>query len=427
MIFNNNSLKKVSLSKKLIHFFQKSISQGIAVPLTNPIFRLLWVGNFLSNLGTMMHAVAAAWLMTSLTTSPLLIGLVQTAFNLPVLLLGIPCGVLADLFDRRRLLIIAQCWMMAAALLMALVAGLGKMSPSSLLILLFLLGMGAALHFPTWLALLQNLVAQEHVPAAVSLNSIAFNLARTLGPALGGFCVYVLGAPLIFLANGLSFIAVLFGLKQVPPDRLSESTTTANDFFLSVVEIGSFMVASPRIAGLLVRLALFMVAGSGFWGLLPLIAREHLHLSANGYGGLLSAFGLGSILGALFLPRLRFWFSVDAIIATSSLVFTATLLLLVYASTITIAALAMAFVGLTWVLVIVNYNVSIQLTAPDHLKGRMISLYVVIFQGGIGLSSALAGWLAAQWGYQQSLMLGSAIVVASLLLIPFFPVPHEAD
>jgi predicted MFS family arabinose efflux permease len=181
------------------------------------------------------------------------------------------------------------------------------------------------------------------------------------------------------------------------------------------------------MGGLLLRLALFVVAGSGFWGLLPLIAREHLHLTASGFGGLLSVFGVGSILGALFLPRLRSRFSVDAIIAMSSLIFTTMLLLLASASTTITAAVALLFVGLTWVLIIVNYNVSIQLIAPDHLKGRAISLYVVIFQGGIGLSSALAGWLSVHWGYQRSLMLGCAIVTASLLLIPFFPVSREGD
>ncbi|MFZ4116816.1 MAG: MFS transporter, partial [Chthoniobacterales bacterium] len=238
--------------KDFIQKTSKSLSQGIAAPLVSPVFRLLWIGNFLSNLGTMMHAVAAAWLMTSLTTSPLLIGLVQTAFNLPVLLIGIPCGVFADLFDRRRLLIIAQCWMIVFALLTALMAGLGKISPYSLLAFIFSLGIGAALHFPTWLALLQNLVMEEHVPAAVSLNSMAFNLARTLGPALGGFLVHLLGAPLIFLANGLSFIAVLLGLLRVPVNCLPEMVEkqrTLHHFFRSLLEMGTFVIASRRLVG----------------------------------------------------------------------------------------------------------------------------------------------------------------------------------
>ncbi|HLB33179.1 MAG TPA: MFS transporter [Chthoniobacterales bacterium] len=405
------------------HFLTKALG-GVHAPLRNPIFRNLWIANFLSNLGMIMHAVAAAWFMTSLTTSPLLVGLVQTAVNLPILLLGIPCGALSDLFDRRKLLIIAQWWMLSAAVLMAFFAALGRLSPGGLLALLFLLGIGTALHLPSWMALLQDLVIEEHVPAAVSLNSIGFNLARTLGPALGGFCVNLFGVSLVFFGNALSYLAVLFGLWRIPASLLPpppSEKVTFKALFHSLREAWSFLVKSRQLPGVLLRMSLFMVAGSGFWGVLPLLARDSLHLSASGYGGLLSAFGIGSVLGALFLPKLRDTISIDAIVATGILLFVGCLLLLAYSQKVMVVSFAMGVCGVAWIWVIVNYNVAIQLSAPAWIKGRMISLYVVIFQGGIGLGSAWTGWLANYVGCQTSLTLGAFLVLAGLLLIPIFP------
>ncbi len=401
-----------------------SSSSSIIAPLSNPLFKLLWIGNFLSNLGTMMHAIAAAWLMTSLTTSPWLIGLVQSAFSFPILLMGIPAGVFADLLDRRLLLIIAQCWMMFFVLLMSLLAVLGKMTPCSLLILLFLIGLGAALHFPTWLALLQDLVPPNHLSAAVSLNSIAFNLARTMGPALGGLLVSILGAPMVFLANGLSFIAILLGLLRVPVKNrsiLNTSQGIMNSFFQSFLEIAIFLIKSNVLLGATLRFALFMMGGAGFLGLLPLLAKENFHLGASAFGELMSLFGVGSVLGALLLPRLRSTYSMDTIIVISSLIFSVILFFLTILKTIIMINALMVILGATWILVIVNYNIAIQLSASEELKGRAISIYVVIYQGGIALSSAWMGGVASHWGVASSLLLGGMTVILSLLLIPLLP------
>jgi len=210
-----------------------------------PAFRDLWIANFLSNLGTIMHSAAAAWLMTTLTTSPLLIGLVQTAASLPAFLFGMAGGALTDLVNRRRLLVFAQLWMMAMAALMAVMAWNGHLRPWQLLTLLLMLGMGSAVHLPGWQTLLQDLVTRDKMAAAVSLNSISFNLARSVGPAIGGFLVASVGAAAVFAMNAVSFFAVLAGLWRVPAHLVPtpEKKATPRAVMISLGEDGDFCAA----------------------------------------------------------------------------------------------------------------------------------------------------------------------------------------
>ena len=395
---------------------------GLA-PLMQPEFRDLWIANFLSNLGTIMHSAAAAWLMTTLTTSPLLIGLVQTAASLPAFLFGVAGGALTDLVNRRKLLVFAQLWMMAMAALMAVMAWNSHLQPWQLLALLLLLGMGSAVHLPGWQTLLQDLVTRDKMAAAVSLNSISFNLARSVGPAIGGFLVATIGAAAVFALNAFSFFAVLAGLWRVPSHLVPTPTkkATPKAVIISLGEGWKFLRASPLIGGILLRCAFFMITGSGVWALLPVIARDRLGTGASGYGLLLSSFGIGSTLGALFIPLLRKRFPIDGMVAVALLIFASCVVLVGQGRNTMTVATAMLVAGLSWIVVAVNHNVSVQSCSADWVRGRMISFYLLTFQGSLALGSWISGWVADRIGVSASVTLSGILCGCGVLLIRTFP------
>ena len=395
---------------------------GIA-PLRQPEFRDLWIANFLSNLGTIMHAAAAAWLMTTLTNSPLLIGLVQTAASLPAFLLGVAGGALTDLVNRRRMLVAAQLWMMATAGLMAVMAWNGHLHPWELLTLLLLLGMGSAIHLPGWQTLLQDLVTRDKVAAAVSLNSISFNLARAIGPALGGFLVGALGAAWVFAINAFSFFAVLAGLWRIPEHLVPQSKgkATPKAVLRSLREGWAFFRSSPTLRGILIRTSFFMLTGSGVWALLPVVARDHLGTGATGYGILLSAFGVGSVIGALFIPTMRRRFPIDPMVGICLLIFSACVVVVGLGRSPTLVAAAMLVAGLSWIMVAVNHNVSVQVCSPDWVRGRTISFYLLTFQGSLAIGSWITGWVADVAGIVVAVPLCGILCGCGVFLIPLFP------
>jgi MFS family permease len=400
----------------------KFLDHGTA-PLRQPEFRDLWIANFLSNLGTIMHGAAAAWLMTTLTHSPLLIGLVQTAASLPAFLLGMAGGVLTDLVNRRRLLVGAQLWMMTTAALMAVLAWSGQMKPAELLILLLLLGLGSAIHLPGWQTLLQDLVTRDKAAAAVSLNSISFNLARSIGPAVGGFLVGTFGAAWVFALNAVSFVAVLTGLHRIPAHLVppSRGRATPAAVIESLGQGWQFVRDSPLIGGILLRSGWFMLTGSGIWALLPVVARDHLHTGAGGYGLLLSAFGVGSVLGALFIPWLRRRFPIDRTVAICLLLFASSVFAMGFMRLLPLAMAAMFTAGLFWIVVAVNHNVSIQQCSPDWIRGRTISIYLMTFQGSLALGSWISGWIADEAGIRSAVLLSGLLCASGVLLIHRFP------
>jgi len=402
---------------------RENLFGGGLAPLRQPEFRELWFANFLSNLGTIMHGAAAAWLMTTLTDSPLLIGLVQTAASLPAFLLGLAGGALTDLANRRRLLIGAQLWMMATAALMAGMAWSGKLRPVELLILLLLLGLGSAIHLPGWQTLLQDLVTRDKAAAAVSLNSISFNLARAIGPALGGFLVGLFGAAWVFALNAFSFVAVLAGLRRIPEHLIVQSRGKATPaaVFRSLAEGWNFLRNSPRIGGILLRSGFFMLSGSGVWALLPIVARDHLGTGAAGYGLLLSAFGVGSVIGALFVPGLRRRFPIDVMVAVCLVLFSACVVVVGAGRSVPVVASAMLLGGLFWIVVAVNHNVSVQIASPDWVRGRTISFYLISFQGALAVGSWLSGWVADRAGIGTAVTLSGILCASGVFLIPFFP------
>jgi len=395
-----------------------SYVRSLISPLRIPIFRHLWIATMASNVGTLMQGVGSAWLMTSMTTSPLLVGLVPACVFLPTFFAGIWGGVLSDIVERRRLLIVTQSGMMACALLMAACTLGGLMTPLLLLAITFCLGFFNAMNLPAWQSQIQEMVPPEQVAAAVSLNSISFNTARSVGPAVGGVLVAVIGPASVFLLNAISFlgtILVLIGWKRPPQTKPRQAV------WASLREGFRFVIRSPLLRAPMIRVSAFALPGSAIWATLPLLAREGLGTGAAGYGLLLTAFGLGSISIAGLVPGLRARHHPDRIIGPAILVLSGVFLTLALSKNYLVVLAALFLGGLAWVGVLVQFNVAVQLASPEALRGRAMSFYLVFFQGSLGVGSAFNGWLAKLVGIPNALSLAGAFLLLGLVLLAAFP------
>jgi MFS family permease len=364
-------------------------------PLQEPLFRTLWIAAFTSNVGTWMQNVAAAWLMTSLTSSATLVALVQTSASLPIFLAGLLSGAIGDVVDRRKLLLVTQGWMMAVAGALGIITLLGATTPWALLLLTFALGLGAIMMAPTWQAIQPELVPREEFPQAVSLGAVSFNLARTVGPTLGGLVVAIASPGAVFLVNAASFLAVAIPIyrwqrptdeSMLPPERVTAAIWSGIRYVRN----------APAMRAVLVRASVFIFFASALWALLPLLAREQLGLGSGGYGLLLGCVGVGSVLGATVLPSLRRTFSQDKAVATATVLLAVAIGTLAYVHNVGLAGVAMVVGGVAWIAVLSSLNVSVQTFSPPWVRARSLSVYQLIFQGGTAIGSAFFG-LVAEW------------------------------
>jgi MFS family permease len=382
--------------------------------LREPLFRRLWVAALASNVGTWMQNVAAAWLMTELTSSAGAVALVQTATYLPMFLLGVFASALADVGDRRRLLLATQGGMTAVALLLGALTLTGEMTPPLLLAFTFAIGLGTALMLPAWQAVIPETVSQEAVPSAVALNAASINLARAAGPALGGIIVAVAAAGWVFVINALSFLGLMFVLyrwrrsrpeSRLPPERVLGAVRAG----------GRYIRHAPVLRAILVRTATFTIFGSAVWALLPLISRNELGLSSAGYGGLLACLGLGAVGGAGMLTRLRTLWSVDRLVLASGIVFAAVPLTLAYVKSVALVAAALVVGGFAWITILATLTTAATTLAPAWVRARALGSYLIVFQGAMALGSAAWGALAQRWGQAPTLAAaGCAGAIAAL-------------
>ncbi len=382
-------------------------------PLALPLFRAIWLAAFVSNLGTLMQGVAAAWLMTSLTTSAVPVALLTTAGSLPLFLVGLPAGALADVTDRRWLILVTQLWMLVVAGLIAGLSVLGWMTPWLLLALTFILGIGGALSAPAWQAVVPRLVPRSELAAAVALNSAGFNLARAVGPAIGGLIVAASGPAMVFLLNALSFLGIIAVIYWWKPEAADQPTGRER--------VGSAVVAglrytrySPPLRAVLIRTAAFIIAASALWALLPVIATRRLGLSAGGYGVMLGSIGVGAVGGAGILPRLRKRLSPDHIVALLTLVFAGGMCVLAYVQNLVVLNIALLGVGVAWLTVTSSLNVSAQTTVPAWVQARALGVYLLVFQGGFAAGSAVWGLVADYIGESRTLLAATAALVAGV-------------
>src|SRR4051794_15937288 len=289
-------------------------------PLRIRVYRVLWTAQLASNIGTWMQTVGAQWLMGSLSRDPLKVALVQTAMSLPIGLFAVPAGAVGDIFDRRRILLASQSFMLASAALLGALTVAGDTTAWLLLGLTFAVGAGQALTAPSWQAIQPELVDREEIPQASTLGGVNMNIARAVGPAIGGALVAVAGPGWVFLLNAASFLAVLAVLarwRRPEVERPLGSEQLPEAMPSGVRYVGG----SPRFRAVLARTGLFVIFAGALWALLPVVARDHLGLGSSGYGLLLGAIGLGALRGAVVLPGIRARLSVNAIVAVASVLF----------------------------------------------------------------------------------------------------------
>ena len=404
-----------------------AVGDGAFAPLKLPLFRDRWIASTVSGVGTWMQDTAGTWLMTALTSSPLLIALMQTAASLPVLLLGLLAGATADIYDRRRLLIYWQCWMLGAVAILAGLAFMGKVSPFTLLAFTFLLNVGSAMNNPAWQAIVPELVPQEQLPNAVTLNAASNNLARAVGPALGGLLVAAFahantGAAWVFALNSLSFAGVIWILWKWHRQPLFKSALPAERIAGSVRSGIRFVRFSPNLRGSLIRAFGFTFCVSCVWSLLALVAKRDLHQGAMGYGILNGSLGVGAVVAASVLARIRRKVDATTLLAATSIYYVAALvgLALVHRPIAVIAILLGA--GFAWTSAMSTLNVSVQLAAPGWVAARALGLYLMVFQGGMALGSVVWGAVAERTSVSTALLSAAAAMTLSLPFLLRIPV-----
>jgi predicted MFS family arabinose efflux permease len=368
----------------------------------------MWSAQFVSNIGSWMQTVAAQWLMLSLTTSAAYVALVQTAAGLPVVLFAVLAGTIGDLVDRRRFLLVTQFAMLAAAVALGALAIAGLVTPWVLLALLFAGGIGQALTAPTWQTLQPELVDPAERPQAISLGAVNQNLARAVGPAIGGILLAATSAGVVFFANAATFIAVIAVIAAWRAAARPAGTLPREHVSEAVRAGGRYVAASPALRVILLRAALFIFFASAIWALLPLIARSTLHLGSGGYGLLLGSVGIGAVAGAVLLPRLRARLSPAALLASGSVAMAAVALVLAFAHAAAADAVALVAGGAGWILALSTLNSLYQLSLPQWIKARGMSFYLVVFQGGNAIGSAVMGVLAGAAGLMATLVIAAA-------------------
>lgn len=383
-------------------------------PLRQPLFRSLWIASIASNIGTWMQNVGGAWLMTSLTPSPLMVALMQTATSLPVFLVGLPAGALADIVDRRRLLLFWQTWMLVAAALLGILTLFGATTPGILLGLTFALGLGSAMNAPAWQAIVPELVSRAQLTTAVTLNSAGFNVARAVGPALGGIIVAAASPAAVFLLNAASFlgvIAVIYFWQRQP-----RKSALPAERIVGAIRAGlRYMHHEPALRAVLVRTAVFIFSASGLWALLPLVAKKELKLGSFGYGVLLGCLGIGAVIGAFLLPKVRRKLSTHNLIIAATIIFALATLALAYVRNLGLVGAALMMGGLAWTTTMSSLNASTQLAVAPWVQARSLGFYQLVFQGGLASGSVVWGIIAERWGNSVALSGAALGLIVGLL------------
>ena len=394
-------------------------------PLGIALFRDRWIASTISAVGTWMQDTAGTWLMTVLTASPLLIALMQTVASLPDLLLGLLAGATADIFDRRRLLIFWQIWMLVSVAVLAVLTFLGHISPWALLAFTFLLNIGSAMNNPAWQAIVPELVPRELIPDTVSLNAASNNLARALGPALGGLMVAGFsrvhtGAGSVFFLNALSFAGVIWVLVQWKRTPLFKSALPAERIAGSIRSGLRYVRYSPRLQSSLIRAFTFTFFVSGIWSLLAVVAKRDLRAGALGYGVLNGSLGVGAVVAATQLPKIRKRFTADTILAASTIYQALTLVALALVHTPWVVIPMLLVSGFAWTSTMSQLNVSVQLAVPAWVQARALGTYLMTFQGGMALGSMTWGFVAEHGSTGRALLAAGAGLLVTLPMVRRF-------
>ncbi|GKQ34081.1 MFS transporter [Streptomyces sp. A012304] len=388
-------------------------------PLGARVFRALWIAQLVSNIGSWMQMVGAQWLLIGHDAA--LMTLVQTASSLPVMLLALPSGVVADRFDRRGVLLAAQVAMLAVSGTLAVLAFLDALTPVLLLVLTFLLGCGTALMGPAWQAIQPELVERRQLGQAAALGAVNMNLARAVGPAVGGVLVAWAGPGWVFAFNAASYLgiaAVLLLWRRSP----TAVPVPGGEKLLSALDAGRrYVWYAPGVRRILLRTALFIPGGGALWSLLPLVASRSLHLGPGGYGLLLGAVGAGAVAGAFVLPRVNRVLGANGTLACGALVFAGVLVVLATVRNTWPVAVSLLFAGVAWIAVLSTLNSAMQRRLPGWVRARGLAVYLLVFQGGQALTAPLWGALAERLGLTIPLLTASVLLLLSALSVRHRP------
>lgn len=391
-------------------------------PFRCRIFLLIWIASLVSNFGAVIQGVGASWLMTTLAPSPHIVALVQAATSLPIMLLSLPAGAAADVFDRRIVMLIAQTFMLVASTALAVASVIGIVGPGLLLALTFLVACGSALNGPAWQSSVGDQVPRSEISAAVSLNALNFNIARSVGPAIGGLLVALSGPQAAFLVNVLSYAGLILVLltwrnpkppSELPPERITSAIMTGVRYARH----------SSSIRRVVLRGTIFGLLGATLWALLPLVARDLLSGGPVVYGLLLGALGGGAILGALAAAWLRQRFPTELIVDGGSLAFGIASIVAAVSPTLAFTIPVLMIGGAAWVLTLSTFNISVQLSVPRWVVGRAVAVYQTTTFGGMALGSWFWGVVAYQIGLGPTLVGAGIGLGLSIALGAFFPLP----
>jgi len=384
-------------------------------PFASSAFFWVWLANTVSALGTWIQNTASAWIMTDLAPSPIMVSLVQAAAQLPVLLLALPAGALADLMDRKRHLILTNMLMLAASATLAIVAALGRVDATILLSLTALLAVGAALNNPAWAASVPLTVPRQSLAQALVLNSVGFNIARAIGPAVGGLILTVAGATAAFAANAatFAFVAVVVGILLTFP-RTQTTIDVPPERFLSAMRIGlAYALAGPVVRSTLVRSAAFFGCASAIWALLPLYVRQVLGLSSASFGLMMGVIGASAVLGGFIMPLLPKLFSRNNLIMLAGASCGLALVPLAVIPSATTAYAALLVFGIGWIVGASSLQATVRLATAPWVRARVLALYQAVFNGSMGLGAIFWGWLGEYAGLTGTILaagLGGCVI-----------------
>ncbi|HEX2774277.1 MAG TPA: MFS transporter [Micromonosporaceae bacterium] len=391
-------------------------------PLRLATYRTLWLALLGANLGTWMQTVGAQWLLVDEPNASTLVAMVQTASMLPILLLALPAGALADALDRRHLLIAVQCFISLIGLMLTVLTATGRMQPALLLTLTFALGAGQALTLPAWAALIPELVPRSHLQSAAALGSINVNVARSVGPAVAGFLVAQTGVAVVFAVNAVSYLIFALALVRWRPGN-ARAVDVPERFTSALRAGGRYVRHSPVVRRLLLRATLFLVPGSALWALLPVVANRQLNMGAGGYGLLLGALGVGAIIGGLFLPWVRTNLTPGQFLLFSGLVYGGALLVIALVRSVPIVVAALVPAGIAWVTVLSSVNAEMQLFLPGWVRARGLAVYQVVFAGGQAVGSFAWGLLANRSGLVVAHLAAAVVMLLGAVSVRLWPLP----
>jgi MFS family permease len=401
-------------------------SQSALAPLQFPVFRSIWLASLVSNFGSLIQSVGASWMMTSIATSADMVALVQASLTLPVVLLSLAAGAMADSFDRRRMMLAAQGFLLLVSVALSLCSWLQLITPWLLLLFTFLIGCGGAFNAPAWQASVGDMVPRSHLPGAVALNSMGFSIARTLGPALGGAIVAAAGVAAAFAVNAVSYIGLITVLRRWKPPTTPQ-LLPRESLGIAISAGVRYVAMSPAIRTVLIRGLVFGLGSSCVMALMPLIAKHLVDGGPMTYGLLLGAFGVGAVGGAFVSALLRERLSTENIVRLSSFAFAVVGAVSGLSSYLVLTMFVLLFGGAAWILALSNFNVAVQLSAPRWVVARALSLYQMFVFAGLAGGSWLWGVVAEQYSIGSALIASALVMLAGVALGRWLPLAQAQE